>query len=193
MKPETVPAYPSTGRRSPANLAFTALLFSFLGWTILERWSVGARAGLLPHLVNTLACAPVLACSLRRFRAACPRHLRAGPQRRGVLASGALALGALFVLGAVFGIAADSGSMTMLVLPAALCCCMPWTRLRAHRLHLFLSFLAVAAGSALAQGLAAQPLHLMAALPAAWCLLAAAAMLCIGLCGGELLKKKPGR
>jgi len=73
-----------------------------------------------------------------------------------------LALAILFALGAVCGMAAGSGSMTLLVLPAALCCCTPWTRLRAHQLHLFLSFLA------------------------------AAALLCIGLCGEELLRKKGG-
>jgi hypothetical protein len=190
MKPETIVADPSAARRSPANLAFAALLFSFLGWAILERWSFGARTGPLPHLINTLACAPVLACSLRRFRAACPRHVRARPRRRGVMMAGGLALAALFALGAVCGMVAGSGSMTLLALPAALCCCTPWTRLRAHQLHLFLSFLAVAAGSTLAQGLAGQPLQLMSAPPAAWCQLAAAALLCIGLCGDEPLRKK---
>lgn len=193
MKPQTIPAYPSIPRRSPANLAFTALLFSFLGWAILERWSFGARTGPLPHLVNTLACAPVLACSLRRFRAACPRHMRARTRRRGGIKAGGLALAALFALGAACGIAAGSGSMVLLLVPAALCCCTPWTRLRAHQLHLFLSFLTVVAGSALAQALSAQPLNLMAALPAAWCLLAGAAVLCIGLCGGELLRQKNRR
>ena len=190
MTPKTLAAYPSVARHSPANLAFAALLFSFLGWAILERWSFGARTGPLPHLINTLACAPVLACSLRRFRAACPRHMRARPRRRGGFRAGGLALAALFALGAVCGMVAGSGSMTLLVLPAALCCCTPSTRLRAHQLHLFLSFLAVAAGCTLAHGLAGQPLQLMSALPAAWCQLAAAALLCIGLCGDELLRKK---
>lgn len=192
MTSETLAAYPSAARRSPANLAFAALLFSFLGWGILERCSFGARTGPLPHLINTLACAPVLACSLRRFHAACPRHMRARTRGRGGIKAGGLALAALFALGAVCGMAAGSGSTTLLVLPAALCCCMPWTRLRAHQLPLFLSFLAVAAGAVLAQGLAGQPLHLMSALPAAWCQLAAAALLCIGLCGEELLRKKTG-
>ncbi len=193
MPSKTVAEYSSAARRSPANLAFAALLFSFLGWVILERWSFGARTGPLPHLINTLACAPVLACALRRFRAACPRHTRARADRRSALAASGLALAALFALGAVCGMVAGSGSITLLVLPAALCCCTPWTRLRAHQLHLSLSFLAVAAGSVLAQGLAGQPLHLMTALPAAWCQLTAAALLCIGLCGEELLRKKGAR
>jgi hypothetical protein len=193
MKPGAIPAYPASIRRSPVNLAFSALLFSFLGWAILERWSFGARAGIVPHLVNTLACAPVLACSLRRFRAACPRHMRARTRPRGALLGGGLALAVLFAVGAVFGIAVGSGSVSMVALAAFLCCCAPWTRLRAHQQHLFLSFLALAAGAVLAASLANQKLNLLVALPAAWCLWAAAALLCIGLCGGELMKKKGGR
>jgi hypothetical protein len=193
MKPGAIPAYPAAARLSQANLAFSALLFSFLGWAILERWSFGVRAGILPHLVNTLACAPVMACSLRRFRAACPRHLRARTRPRGALLSGGLALAVLFALGAVFGIAAGSGSVALVALAAVLCCCTPWTRLHAHQQHLFLSFLAVSAGALLAAGLSPQKVNLLVALPAAWCLWAAAALLCIGLCGGELMKKKGGR
>jgi hypothetical protein len=193
MKPGAIPAYPAASRRSPANLAFSALLFSFLGWAILERWSFGAHAGPVPHLVNTLACAPVMACSLRRFRAACPRHMRARTRPRAALRSGALALAVLFALGAVFGIAVGSGSVTLMALPAVLCCCMPWTRLRAHQQHLFLSFLAVTAGAALASILSNQKVNLLVALPAAWCLWGAAALLCIALCGGELMKRKGGR
>lgn len=145
MKSETLAAYPSAARRPPANLAFAALLFSFLGWAILERWSFGAGTGPLPHLINTLACAPLLACSLRRFRAACPRHMRARTRRRGGIVASGLALGALFALGAVCGMVAGSGSMSLLVLPAALC------------------------------------------------QLTAAALLCIALCGEELLRKKGAR
>jgi hypothetical protein len=193
MKPGAIPAYPAAARRSPANLAFSALLFSFLGWAILERWNFGAHAGIVPHLMNTLACAPVMACSLRRFRAACPRHMRARSRPRGALLGGALALAVLFAVGAVFGVAAGSGSMGMLALAALLCCLIPWTRLRAHQQHLFLSFLAVAAGALLAASLANPKMNLLVALPAAWCLWAAAALLCIALCGGELLKKKGGR
>jgi hypothetical protein len=193
MKSGAIPAYPVSARRSPANLAFSALLFSFLGWAILERWSFGARAGIVPHLVNTLACAPVMACSLRRFRAACPRHMRARTRPRGALLSGGVALAVLFGLGAVFGIAVGSGSVGLVALAAVLCCCTPWTRLHAHRQHLFLSFLAVTAGAVLAAQLANQTVNLLVALPAAWCLWAAAALLCIGLCGGELMKKKGGR
>jgi hypothetical protein len=193
MKPGAIPAYPASVRRSPANLAFSALLLSFLGWVILERWSFGARAGIVPHLVNTLACAPVMACSLRRFRAACPRHMRARTRPRGALLSRGLALALLFVLGAVVGLAVGSGSVGMVALAALLCCCTPWTRLRAHQQHLFLSFLATAVGAVLATGLANRQLNLLVALPAAWCLWAAAALLCIGLCGGELMKKKGGR
>jgi hypothetical protein len=83
--------------------------------------------------------------------------------------------------------------MGMLALAALLCCLIPWTRLRAHQQHLFLSFLAVAAGALLAASLANPKMNLLVALPAAWCLWAAAALLCIALCGGELLKKKGGR
>ena len=193
MKPGAIPAYPAAARRSPANLAFSALLFSFLGWAILERWSFGAHAGVVPHLVNALACAPVLACSLRRFRAACPRHLRASMRPRGALLGGGLALAVVFAVGAVVGIAAGSGPVSMVALAALLCCFMPWTRLRAHQLHLFLSFFAVAAGALLAASLGDQKVKLMVALPAAWCLWASAALLCIALCGGELMRKTGGR
>ncbi|CAH0295585.1 hypothetical protein SRABI118_04213 [Massilia sp. Bi118] len=192
MKPGAIPAYPASIRRSPVNLAFSALLFSFLGWVILERWSFGARAGIVPHLVITLACAPVLACSLRRFRAACPRHLRASTRPRGALLGGGLALAMLFAAGALFGFAVGSGLVSMVALSVLLCCLMPWTRLRAHQQHLFLSFLAVAAGALLAANLVNPKMNLLVALPAAWCLWAAAALLCIGLCGGELMKKKGG-
>ena len=122
MKPETIVADPSAARHSPANLAFAALLFSFLGWAILERWSFGARTGPLPHLINTLACAPVLACSLRRFRAACPRHMRARTRGRdGIKASGlalaALAGASVVVIGHVLGLP----SAPMACAGAALC------------------------------------------------------------------------
>jgi len=193
MKPAAIPAYPGSFRRSPVNLAFSALLFSFLGWAILERWNFGARAGIVPHLVNTLACAPVLACSLRRFRAACPRHIRASMRPRAALPGGGLALAVLFAVGAIFGIAAGSGSIVMVALAALLCILTPWTRLRAHQQHLFLSFLAVAAGALLAASLVNAKMNLLVALPAAWSLWAAAALLCIGLCGDELMKKKGGR
>jgi hypothetical protein len=193
MKPEAISGYQAASGRSRANLAFSALLFSFLGWAILERWSVKTGAGALPHLVITVACAPVLACSLQRFRAACPRHMRARIQLRGRLRAGGLALAMLFAVGAVFGVAAGTGSATMVVLSAALCCLAPWTRLHVHQQHLFLSFLAVVAGSALAPALAGQSPGLMPALLAAWGLWSAASFLCIALCGGELLSRRGGR
>jgi hypothetical protein len=193
-----MPAYPAAARRSPVNLAFNALLFSFLGWLILERWNLGAHAGAVPHLVNTLACAPIMACSLRHFYLACPRHLRTSARRPGASPAGRAALAALFAVGALFGLAAGGGSMTLVVLLAAACCFTPWMRIRAHQQHLFLSLLAVAAGAAAvaAAALALNPgfprreASLMAVLPAASCLWGAAAALCIGLCGGELLKKR---
>jgi hypothetical protein len=88
--------------------------------------------------------------------------------------------------------------MTLVVLLAAACCFTPWMRIRAHQQHLFLSLLAVAAGAAavaaavlaLYPGLPRREPSLMAVLPAAACLWGAAAALCIGLCGGELLKKR---
>jgi hypothetical protein len=192
MKPQAMPRYPAATGRNPANLAFCALLFSFLGWAILERWSLNAHTGPLPHLIIGLACAPVLACSLLRFRAACPRHMRMRLRPRRAVAAGGLALVLLFAVGAGFGVAAGSGSTAMVMLAALLSCFAPWTRLRAHQPHLFLSFLAVVLGSALAPGLAGQQPDLMAALPAAWGLWAAASLLCIGLCGGELLQRKRG-
>jgi hypothetical protein len=193
MKPEAIPGYPAASGRSRANLAFSALLFSFVGWAILERWSIKAGTGPLPHLIISLACAPVLACSLLRFRAACPRHMRAGMRPRGGIKAGGAALAMLFAVGAMFGVAAGSGSVTLVVLPAALCCLAPWTRLRVHQQHLALSFLAVAAGAALAPALTRHSPDLMAAVLAAWGLWATASLLCIVLCGGELLRKRSGR
>ena len=207
MKPATLRAYPLATRRSPVNLAFNALLFSFLGWLILERWSLGARTGALPHLINTLACAPVMACSLRRFYLACPRHLRSRGRRPGAGPAGRGALAALFVVGGLFGMAAGDGSMTLVVLLATACCLTPWMTIRAHQQHLLLSFLAVAAGAAaagtavaaaaamalapgLAPGLAGQEPSLVEVLPVAWCLWAAAALLCLGLYCGDWLKKR---
>jgi hypothetical protein len=192
MKALALAATPGAGR-SPANLAFSALLLSILGWTLLERWTVGARTGLLPHLLNTLACAPVIACSLRRFHAACPRRLRAGMRLDRALPAAAPALLLLALLGAACGLAAGSGSLAATVVPAALCCCMPWTTLGAHRLHLLLPLLAVAAGAALAPSLAGQTLKLVPVLASAWCLWSASALLCIGLCGAALLQKKSRR
>ena len=216
MKPATIRAYPLAARRSPVNLAFTALLFSFLGWLILERWNLGARTGAAPHLINTLVCAPVMACSLRRFYLACPRHLRSRGRRPGASAAGCAALAALFAVGGLFGIAAGGGSMTLIGLLAAACCVTPWMTIRAHQQHLLLTLLTVAAGAALvpaavpglapglvpgpapglaaglASGLAGQERSLMAVLPAAWSLWAAASVLCIGLYGGDLLKKPGG-
>lgn len=189
MKPGAIPAYPSMASRSPANLAFSALLFCFLGWAILELWTVGAHAGLMPHLINALACAPVMGCSLRRFHVACPPHLRAGPAGRRKAGKPALALP--FVVGAAFGAALAGGSLILLALLSAGSCCLPWTRSGVHRQRLPLSFLALATGAALpllAAG--ARPLAIMVALPAAWCLWTVAALLCICLCSGELLKKK---
>jgi hypothetical protein len=185
MRPKAIPAYPAA-RRSPANLAFSALLLSFLGWAVLERCSFASHAGPLPHLVAALACAPTLTCSLRRFRAACPRHLRARTRPSGAGTTRALVLALLFGVGALFGIAACIGSVVLVVVPAVLCCFTPWTALRAHQQHLFLSFLAVTAGAAMAPGLAGMPPNLMAAMPSAWCLWAVAASLCIALCGSEL-------
>lgn len=193
MRSGALSSYTPAAGRSPANLAFSALVFSFLGWAILERWSFMSGAGAGPHMIVTVACAPVLACSLRRFRAACPRHMRARmPLREGLLAGG-LGLSLLSGVGALFGCLAGSGSMTPVVLAAGLVSLAPWTRLRVHQQHLFLSLLAVAAGSALAPALARQAPSLMAVLPAAWCLWAAAAALCIALCGEERLRRRRHR
>jgi hypothetical protein len=184
MRPKALPAYPAA-KRSPVNLAFSALLLTFLGWAILERWSFSARTGPLPHLIATLACAPVLFCALRRFHAACPRHLRSESRPpRG--ATAALVLGLLFAVGALFGMAAASGSITLVAVPAVLACVTPWTAIRAHQQHLLLSFLAVTAGAALVPALAGFEPVLMTVLPAAWCLWAVAAGLCIALCGREV-------
>jgi hypothetical protein len=190
MKPQAFSARPALARRSPVNLAFSAILFSLLGWAILERWYLGARTGAVPHLVTTLACAPVMACSLRRFHAACPRHLRAASAPPGIHLADGLALAFLFGVGAVFGLAVASGSMLMIALPAAACCLMPWTALRVHQQHLLLSLLAAAAGAALAPGFSGPEPSLLVVLPAVWCLWAVAAVLCIGLCGAELMKRR---
>jgi hypothetical protein len=184
MRSKAIPAYPAA-RQSAANLAFTALMLTFLGWAILERWSFSAHTGFMPHLVSSVACAPILVCSLRRFQAACPRRLRTGGRPSGAAAR-ALALALLFAVGALFGIAACAGSVMLVVAPAVLCCFTPWTALRAHHQHLFMSFLALVGGAALAPGVAGLRLDLMAAMPAAWCLWALAAGLCIVLCGSEL-------
>jgi hypothetical protein len=189
MRPKAIPAYPAA-RQSGANLAFTALLLTFLGWAILERWGFTARAGLLPHLISSVACAPILACSLRRFHAACPRRLRTGGRPSSLARTRVLALAMLFAVGALFGIAACLNSIVLVVVLAVLCCFTPWTALRAHQQHLFLSFLALVAGAALVPDLAGMPLNLMAAMPAAWCLWAVAATLCIALCGSELSKAR---
>jgi hypothetical protein len=190
MKPGAIPAYTSVARQSPANLAFSALLFCCLGWAILEYWTVGAHAGALPHLINTLACAPVMGCSLRRFHTACPRRLRAGMAPPGVHTAGRLALALLFAAGAAFGAVLASGSVVLVALLTAAACCMPWTRFRVHRQHLLLSFVALTAGGMLPLLASSRPLTLMVALPAAWCLWTVAALLCICLCGSELLKKR---
>jgi len=190
MKPAAIPATPSVARQSPANLAFTALLFCCLGWTVLAVWIVGAHAGAMPHLINTLACAPVMVCSLRRFHAACPRYLRTGMRPPGVHTAGKLAFALLFASGAAFGAALASGSVLFNALLALACCCMPWTRCRVHRQHLLLSLLALAAGAALSLAASARPLTIMTALPAAWCLWTMAALLCICLCGSELRKNR---
>lgn len=190
MKPATIPTTPSAARQSPANLAFSALLFCCLGWTILAAWIVGAHAGAMPHLINTLACAPVLACSLRRFHAACPRYLRTGMRPPGARTAGKLALALLFASGAAFGAALASGSVLLVALLALACCCMPWTRCRVHRQHLLLSFVALAAGVALPPAAGARAPTIMTVLPAAWCLWTLAALLCIGLCGSELRKSR---
>jgi hypothetical protein len=190
MKPAAIPAYPSVARQSPANLAFTALLFCCLGWTILAYWIAGAHAGALPHLINTLACAPVMVCSLRRFHAACPRRLRAGMRPPGLHTAGKLAPALLFAAGAAFGAVLASGSMVLVALPVLAFCCMPWTRFRVHRQHLLLSFLALAAGALLPLAASSRPLTIMTVLPAAWCLWTVAALLCIVLCGSELRKNR---
>ena len=190
MKPAAIPTYPSVARQSPANLAFNALLFCALGWAILAYWLVASHAGAMPHLINTLACAPVMACALRRFHAACPRHPRSSMRPPGLHSAGKLALALLFASGAAFGTALASGSVLIVALLALACCCMPWTRCRAHRQHLLLSFAALAAGGALALAASARPLTIMVALPAAWCLWTMAALLCIALCGSELRKNR---
>jgi hypothetical protein len=190
MKPETMPAYPATARRSTVNLAYSALLFAVVGWTIMERWSLDAHTGAMPHVVSTLACAPVLACALLRFHAACPRHMRSRARPPGAGPAGVLATAILFGVGAGFGMAVGTGSMSAIVLLAAICCLTPWTRLRAHQQPLILSLLAAAVGALLALGQAAQAPSLMVALPAAWCLWTLAAGLCIGLCGQEMLRNK---
>ena len=190
MKPAAIPAYPSVARQSPANLAFTALLFCCLGWSILAFWFVGAHAGAMPHLINTLACAPVMACSVRRFHAACPRYQRTGMRPLGVHTAGKRALALLFAAGAAFGAALASGSTTLVALLVLAFCCMPWTRFRVHRQHLLLSFLVLAAGALLPLAASGRSLTIMAVLPAAWCLWTAAALLCICLCGSELRKNR---
>jgi hypothetical protein len=192
MRPKAIPTYPAA-KRSPANLAFSALLLTFLGWAIMERWSFSARTGPLPHLIITLACAPVLFCALRRFHAACPRHLRTESRPVGG-ATSALVLALLFAVGGLFGLAAAMGSIALVAVPAVLACFAPWTALRAHQQHLFLSFLAVTGGAALVPTLAGLPSMLMAVLPAAWCLWAVAAALCVALCGREVrLVRQDGR
>jgi hypothetical protein len=189
MKPGAIPAYPSVARQSPANFAFSALLFCCLGWAILEYWIVRAHAGALPHLINVLACAPVMGCSLRRFHTVCPRHLRTG-MRPGGHTAGTLALALLFAAGAAFGAVLASGSVALVAVLTAAACWMPWTRFRVHRQHLLLSFLALAAGGMLPLAASGRPLTIMVALPAAWCLWTAAALLCICLCSSELLKNR---
>ena len=189
MKPAAIPATPSVARQSPANLAFSALLLCCLGWAILEYWAVGTRAGVLAHLINTLACAPVMGCSLRRFHILCPRHMRAG-MRPGVRMSGKLAPALLFAAGAAYGAVLASGSIVFVGLLTAAFCCIPWTRFRAHRQHLLLSFVALTAGSLLPLAASSRSLTIMVALHAAWCLWTVAALLCICLCRGELLKNR---
>lgn len=189
MRPKAIPAYPPA-KRSAANLAFSALLLTFLGWAILGRWSMAAHAGAVPYLVSSLACAPVLACALRRFHAVCPRHLRTSARPAGLAATRAMVLTLLFAVGALFGIAACTGSIVLVAVPAALSCFTPWTAIRAHQQHLLLSFLALGAGAALVPALAGMPLNLMSAMTAAWCLWALAAGLCIVLCSSELSKAR---
>ncbi len=184
MRPKAIPAYPAA-KQSQTNLAFSALLLTFLGWAILERWIVGARTGPLPHLVTAVACAPVLFCALRRFHAACPRYLRVAA-RPGSAATGVLVPILLAAVGALFGIAACAASIGFMAVPVALCCVTPWTAVRAHQQHLFLSFLAVTAGAGAGPALAGLPPSPMAAVQAAWCLWAAAAALTIVLCGREV-------
>lgn len=190
MKPRAIPAYPSVARQSPANLAFSALLFCCLGWAILAYWIAAAHAGATPHLINTLACAPIMACSLRRFHAACPRHQRSGMRPPGLHTAGKRALALLFAAGAAFGAALANGSMVLVAVLVLACCCVPWTRFRVHRQHLLLSFLALAAGSALPLAASGRPLTIMVAMPAAWCLWTMAALLCICLCSSELRKNR---
>lgn len=190
MKPATIPTYPPVARQAPANLAFTALLFCCLGWAILAYWIVGARAGAMPHLINTLACAPVMVCSVRRFHAACPRYRRSSMRPPGVHAAGKRAPALLFAAGAAFGAALASGSIVLVVLLVLAFCCMPWTRFRVHRQHLLLPLLVPGTGALLPLAAASRPLSVMTVLPAVWCLWTAAALLCICLCGSELRKNR---
>jgi hypothetical protein len=170
-----------------ADFAFSAILFSFLGWALLESWNISIRATPMRHVITTLLGASVMASSLLRFRAyATPAHTEA--PRLGLAAAGGFLV--LAVIGAVLGTAAATMPVTVVAVVVGGFACFPWSRIGAFKKGLIKPLLSIVLAAGLSFFISHTHLTFMATAPVIWCLWAAATIICLSLCGLELVTKR---
>jgi|GEM_PF-3342771 len=172
-----------------ADFAFSAILFSFLGWALLESWNISIGAGPMRHVISTLLGASVMASSLLRFRAyAAPAHVVTGAPRLGVGELGGFLV--LAVIGVVLGTAAATTFITVVAVVVAGFACFPWSRIGAYEKGLIKPLLAIVLAAVLSFFISHTHLTFMATAPVIWCLWAAATTICLSLCGLDLLTRR---
>lgn len=172
-----------------ADFAFSAMLFSFLGWALLESWNISIGASPMRHVISTVLGASVMASSLLRFRAyATPARIVAEAPRPGVAELRGFLV--LMAIGAVLGIAATTTLISVVALLVFGFACFPWSRIGAYKKGPIKPLLSIAGAAGVSFFIGHTRLTFMFAFPAVWCLWTAAAIICLFLCGRELLRKR---
>lgn len=172
-----------------ADFAFSAILFSFLGWALLESWNMRIGAAPMRHLISTLLGASVMASSLLRFRAyAAPARIAIEAPGSGLAKAGGFLV--LALLGVVLGIATATRLIAVLAVVVGGFACFPWSRIGAYQTGLLKPLLLIIVAAGLSFFIGHTSLTFMATVPVIWCLWAAATIICLSLCGLELLTKR---
>lgn len=182
-------AIPAVAGVRKADLAFSALLFSLLGWGLLESWNMSIDATPMRHVISTLLGVPVMASSLLRFRAyAASADVATGAPRSSVAELRGFLV--LLVIGAVLGIAAARTPVTVVALLVIGLTYFPWSRIGAYKEGPIKPSLSIIGAAGLSLFSSHTQLTFMGTLPVIWCLWTAAVIICLSLCGVELLRKK---
>lgn len=136
-----------------ANFAFSAFLFSALGWTLIEAQLFNVAAGISAHVLATACGLGILAVALRRctlwwsFFAdvdACASSPATERDRVGDVISCI----ALVAAGCVLALSAKTGSLALFAICAGAFGMVPWSGFDFCRRHLFISCSMLGAGAA---------------------------------------------